>query len=94
MFPKWTIITRLTDRVCQHSECEEARELFWSSARRGTHRNTVVQKDSQKDCNLILSLLPQFERQAHRNDANGILKKKVRDQKAAVEEIIKMIGNL
>ncbi len=40
----------------------------------------------------LMRLLPQFEKQAHRNDANGILKKKMRDQKDAVETVIKQIA--
>ena len=37
-------------------------------------------------------LIPQFEASAHRNDANGILKKKVRDQRDAVLAVIKQIA--
>ena len=40
----------------------------------------------------LMNLLPQFDQQAHRADANGLLKKKVRDQKAAVEAVIKQIA--
>lgn len=40
----------------------------------------------------LMRLLPKFEKQAHRNDANGILKKKMRDQKDAVETAIKQIA--
>jgi hypothetical protein len=40
----------------------------------------------------LMNLLPQFDQQANRADANGLLKKKVRDQKAAVEAVIKQIA--
>lgn len=40
----------------------------------------------------LMRLIPQYEAAARRNDANGLLKKKVRDQKAVVEAVIKQIA--
>lgn len=37
-------------------------------------------------------LIPQYEAAAHRNDANGLLKKKVRDQRDTVLAVIKQIS--
>lgn len=40
----------------------------------------------------LMRLIPQYESAARRNDANGLLKKKVRDQKSVVEAVIKQIA--
>ena len=40
----------------------------------------------------LMRLFPQYEAAARRNDANGLLKKKVRDQKSVVEAVIKQIA--
>ncbi|MBO6249647.1 MAG: hypothetical protein J6N54_12615 [Bacteroidales bacterium] len=40
----------------------------------------------------LMRLIPQYEAAARRNDANGLLKKKVRDQKSVVEAVIKQIA--
>lgn len=42
----------------------------------------------------LMRLIPQYEAAARRNDANGLLKKKVRDQKAAIEGVINQIANM
>lgn len=59
-----------------------------------TKENTVEYLSKAAIIQGLLNLLPQFEMQAHRADANGLLKKKVRDQKAAIEGVINQISNM
>lgn len=59
-----------------------------------TKENTVEYLSKAAIIQGLLELIPQFEMQAHRADANGLLKKKVRDQKAAIEGVINQIANI
>jgi len=59
-----------------------------------TKENTVEYLSKAAIIQGLLNLIPQFEMQAHRADANGLLKKKVRDQKAAIEGVINQIANM
>ena len=59
-----------------------------------TKENTVEYLSKAAIIQGLLNLLPQFEMQAYRADANGLLKKKVRDQKAAIEGVINQISNM
>lgn len=59
-----------------------------------TKENTVEYLSKAAIIQGLMRLIPQFEAAAHRADANGLLKKKVRDQKEAIEGVINQIANM